>query len=136
MSENVVKIAENETSRTWLYTGDAAKAVVEAHDAMLLEIEGVNARSQVAAQLVRDEFAARREEVVTRHAAELSELQREANAKLAETFAPFSAEAQRASDDFHGVVYGHAPEMERDRMPMININQYPVNGLVTVVEPR
>lgn len=133
---NVVEFDSNDASRTWIFKGDAATAVVEAYDAMLAALRDVDERFAEAAKPVRDEAAVAESALRERHEAEFAALRKEASARLEEAQAPFDAESAKASAGFHAVVHGLAPEMSRDQMPIINLNQYPYSGLVTIVERR
>lgn len=131
---SVIQVDSNDTSRTWIFKGDSAKAVVEAHDAMLATLEGVNARAQEAVKPINDEHHEAEAALVKRHETEIAALRAETTAKAKQAVVPFEAEGGKASADFHAVIHKLAPEMCRDHLPMINLNQYPFSGVVTILE--
>ena len=72
--------------------------------------------------------------LVKRHETEIAALRAETTAKAKQAVVPFEAEGGKASADFHAVIHKLAPEMCRDHLPMINLNQYPFSGVVTILE--
>lgn len=130
----VIEIDSNGATRTWAFKGDAATAVIEAHNVMLAAIEDANARAQEAVKPIQDEHHDAETALIKRHEAEIAALRAETSAKVREATAPYGAEAEKASKDFHGVIHKLAPDMCREHMPMINLNQYPFSGVVTIME--
>lgn len=129
------KISENETTRTWIASGEEAKTIFESHRTMLANLNGISLRCEEALKDLRTKHADDREALRLRQAEEAAALLKEQTDLEVEAAEPFHKKSVGESTIFHTVLYDLNPELTKIYMPMININQYEAGGgVITILE--
>lgn len=126
----------NGDTRTWVSKDKEADAIADAHKAMLTKLADINARAQDAARPIQEETDALVAESLDRHLAEATKLRAACEERVHGAVAALKAEAERASEDFHALVWGLNPEMSRKYLPMINLNQHEAGSGIVVIAER
>lgn len=119
-------IAENDTTRTWLYTGAEARAVYDALCEMNSAIQSIGTEAEEAAKPIREAEELAMSELLARHAEEIASLRRDYRDKVDESHRGFRSRAVAESVKFHSWLWDGNPVMTRDmeRRPQIPTNQF------------